>query len=82
MLKNVFDKAKEALLCPNPYGVMYDQDVVRISRLLVQKAYRELSPFDITIDDIQIDDTVEKEEPHLLACIYTIISPFLQIHYL
>ena len=25
MLKEVFDKVKEALLCPDPYGVMYDQ---------------------------------------------------------
>ena len=82
VLKEFFDKVKEALLCPDPYGVMYDQDAVRINKLLVQKAYRELSPFDITIDDIRIDDTVEKEEPHLLACIYTIVSPFLQIHYL
>ena len=82
MLKEFFDKMKEALLYPDPYGVMYDQDPVRINKLLVQKAYRELSPFDITIDDIRIDDTVENEEPHLLACIYTIVSPFLQIHYI
>ena len=82
MLKDVFDKVKEALLYPDPYGIMYDQDAVRIDRLLMQKAYRELSPFDITIGDIQIDDTVEKEEPYLLAWIYTIVSKFLQIHYL
>ena len=77
MLKEVFDKVKEALLYPNPYGVMYDQDPVRINKLLVQKVYKELSSFDITIDDVRIDDIVEKGEPHLLACIYTIFYPFM-----
>lgn len=79
VLKQVFDKVKEAILHPDLYRhILYYQDSSRINRLMLQRACKELSPFDITPAEEQIDSAVEKE-PHLLGCIHAIISRFLPI---
>lgn len=79
VLTLVFDKVKEALLHRDHYKGMCSQDAGTIKRLLVQTAYKELSPYDIAPDDKQIDDIVQREEPHLLGCIHAIVSGFLRI---
>lgn len=79
VLTLVFDKVKEALLHPHLYAHMCSQDASTIKGLLVQTAYKELSPYNITPDDKQIDDVVQREEPHLLGCLHAIVSGFLPI---